>query len=306
MNGRERDDRPVAVGVDGSSDALRATRWAAREAARRRVRLEVFHALDLPDGFTRVSPSDALMAGLREAGAEIVRTATKVARQTAGIQVVPRLELGSATTALYAASRTARLLVLGASGRDRVFAAATLGSIPVKMAAHAECPVVIVRGGETEQRGERDAVVVGLDGGPLSESALAVAFEEAALLGVPLIAAHAWREGEARVVFDEAREYFDWQQVEDVAERTLTECLAGWPEKFPEVTVERAPIRDRAVSALLRLSERARLVAVGSRGRGGFSGLLLGSTSQALMHHAACPVLIARPAPANEQPGRVG
>lgn len=293
MNGQEGDDRPVAVGVDGSSDALRAARWAAREAARRRVRLEVIHALDLPDGFTRVSPSDALMASLREAATEVVRTATEVAHQTADIQVVPQLELGSATTALHAASRSARMLVLGASGRDRVFAAATLGSLPVKMAAHAECPVVVVRGEETDQRGERDPVVVGLDGGPLSELALAVAFEEAALLGAPLIAVHAWSEREARAVFDEAREYFDWQQVEDVAERTLSECLAGWQEKFPEVTVERAPIRDRAVSALLRLSASARLVVVGNRGRGGFSGLLLGSTSHALIHHAACPVLIA-------------
>jgi nucleotide-binding universal stress UspA family protein len=77
-------------------------------------------------------------------------------------------------------------------------------------------------------------------------------------------------------------------------QRLLAESLAGWPEKYPEVEVRRVMVTDRPRHELLTWSAKAQLVVVGSRGRGGFSGLLLGSTSQALIQHARCPVMILR------------
>jgi nucleotide-binding universal stress UspA family protein len=87
----------------------------------------------------------------------------------------------------------------------------------------------------------------------------------------------------------------DWRPIEEQAAEVLAERLAGWQEKYPQVTVRRVIKRDRPSAALRVAARTAQLLVVGSRGRGGFAGLLLGSVSQALIHHAQCPVLVARP-----------
>ena len=69
-------------------------------------------------------------------------------------------------------------------------------------------------------------------------------------------------------------------------------------QKYPEVSVRRVVVRDRPVRQLLEQAQDAQLLVVGSRGHGGVSGMLLGSTSQALIYHAPCPLLVAR----SEQP----
>jgi nucleotide-binding universal stress UspA family protein len=139
-------------------------------------------------------------------------------------------------------------------------------------------------------------VVVGVDGSPTSEPALAMAFEEAAMRGADLVAVHAWIEFTSDTAYATARQFLvNWDAVETRERETLAERLAGWQEKYPDVTVRRVVTGGQPTKRLLDQAVDAQLLVVGSRGRGGFAGMLLGSTSQALIHHAPCPLLVVRP-----------
>lgn len=137
-------------------------------------------------------------------------------------------------------------------------------------------------------------MVVGVDGIPVSERAVGLAFEEAALRAAPLTAlmacddfVHDTPDGSLRLVAD-------WGAVEAEEQRVPAERLAGWQERYPGVTVERAVVRGRPTRALLAAERGAQLLVVGGYGRGGFAGMLLGSTSQAVIHHAPCPLAVVR------------
>ena len=162
--------------------------------------------------------------------------------------------------------------------------------------SHAHSPVAVVRGRhDSAPVAESGPVVVGVDGSPASEPAIAAAFEEASSRGAPLVAVHAWYDSTCEDFSGTVRIIPRWEPVADDEERLLARRLAGWQEKYPDVEVRRVLRRDRPRHALLEAAEKARLVVVGSRGRGGFTGMLLGSTGQALVQHAGCPVLVVRP-----------
>lgn len=289
---------PIVVGIDGSSSALEAVSWAADQAARRRVPLRLLHTAMLPtmayaSGF---ATTDSFFAALDGAGRRYLADAeAEVHRTQPDLQVENSLLREHAAPALIDASRTARMLVLGSRGLGG-FTGLLAGSTAVTLAAHGHCPVAVVRGtqgGDTPRA--RQPVIVGVDGSPASEAAVALAFEEASLRGVLLIAVHAWTDYSSDVDYAMARIGLDMEQMETEQELVLAERLAGWQEKYPDVTVQRVIARDRPARHLLEVSARGQLLVVGSRGRGGFAGLLLGSTSQALIHHAQCPLLVARP-----------
>jgi nucleotide-binding universal stress UspA family protein len=166
-----------------------------------------------------------------------------------------------------------------------------VGSPAVSVAAHGECPVVVVRAGDDGVIRTEGPVVAGVDGSPTSIRALGAAFDEASWRGARLVAVHSWQDS------DYVPEYvaLGAEPAEEERARVLAESLAGWQEKYPDVEVERVVVKDRPRHQLLERSATAQLVVVGSRGRGGFKGLLLGSTSQALVYHAGCPVLVVRP-----------
>jgi nucleotide-binding universal stress UspA family protein len=141
--------------------------------------------------------------------------------------------------------------------------------------------------------------MVGIDGSPISEAALAFAFEAAVARKVPLIAVHAWTDG---VLEAAVAPLLDWDAIEVDEHRLLAERLAGWGEKYPDVEVRRVVARDRPAHALIEQATviAAQLVVVGSRGRGSAAGLVLGSVSHAVLHHSPCPVAVVRadPSPA--------
>jgi nucleotide-binding universal stress UspA family protein len=148
----------------------------------------------------------------------------------------------------------------------------------------------------------RKNVVVGYDGSTTSRAALVWALqsaqqrEEASVRGCGLTVLHAW----AQPYFDVAGsggpipESISVDVFEGEELRYLSEELAGWGEKYPDVDVRRAIRHGVAVGVLAAASVGAELVVVGSRGRGGFSSLLLGSVSHGVLHHARCPVMVVR------------
>ncbi|SFQ42546.1 Nucleotide-binding universal stress protein, UspA family [Amycolatopsis arida] len=282
----------MVVGVDGSERALDAVRWAAREADRLHAPLLAVNASGYPDLYVgaTVPPPDGLREQMQEQGWEFLREAERVAAETAGVRAELRLSVDSSVPFLIEASTSARMLVLGSSGRGG-FVGLLVGSTTIALTAHAHCPVVSVRGEERPGA----PVVVGVDGSPLSDDAVGHAFAEAAARETELVAVHTWSDADTEVVFSAARMDLDWEPMEESERRVLAERLAGWRERYPEVSVRRVVERDRPRDQLIEWSQRACLVVVGSRGRGGFRGLLLGSTSQALVHHAECPVMVVRP-----------
>ena len=184
----------------------------------------------------------------------------------------------------------ARMIVLGTRGLGAV-RGALLGSVTAALATHSRCPVVVVPSGDTPP--DDGPVVVGVDGTTNSEPAIEAAFTEASLRGVPLVAVHAWSD----VDFDTlpaAVENLPWEALGTSEEASLAESLAGWRERFPDVDVHKVVVRDRAVDQLLERSRPAQLVVVGSHGRGGFRGMLLGSTSRSLLHRIDRPLMIVR------------
>lgn len=283
--------KPVVVGVDGSESAWQATRWAAREAALRKLPLHVVYALGWPsEPYSAWNPgygSDSLRRA-EEHGRSLVAEAARIATEVApGVEVEQRVVTGFPIPRLTELSRDAGLLVLGSRGRGGVAGLLT-GSVTVALAAHSACPLVVVREGTDRTDGP---VVVGVDGSPLSEAAVAFAFDAAALRGAPLLAVHAWNDV---YLAPEVAIAFDWDAVAEEERALLSERLAGWGAKYPDVPVQRLVVADFPARTLVEQSAKAQLVVVGSHGRGGLTGLVLGSVSQALLHRAECPVAVVR------------
>jgi len=284
---------PIVVGVDGSASVSTAVEWAAEEAARHRVPLRLVHAYVLPSrGYPEiVLTGHEVRQAFEQQGNRWLEEAADVARAFApDVPVETSLVVDRPAAALIAASHDASRVVLGSRGLGG-FSGLLVGSVAVAVSAHGTSPVVVVRDGFRHD----GPVVVGVDGSPASEEAVGFAFAEASLSGAPLTAVIAWTD----FLVDSphhSRFRVDWSQVEAEQLRLLAERLAGWQEKYPDVRVERVVRHDRPVRALLDVAQDARLLVVGSRGMGGFTGMLLGSTSQALVHHAPCPLAVVRPA----------
>jgi len=288
---------PVVAGVDGSSSALAAVMWAADECARRNAPLRLVHAFSLPtNGYPALAGTgEEIRHAVEEQARAWLAEAAVAARATApDVNVTTALRRDGATSLLIEESRHARLLVLGSHGLGNV-RGLLAGPTAVALASHGKCPLVIVRGAAAD-----GPVVVGYDGSPASEAALGFAFAAASLRGARLTMILCWRDLVLESAYGAARFTADWDEVEDDERRVLTARLARWLDLYPDVRVERVMLRDRPVRALMRYGTEAELLVVGSHGRGGFDGMLLGSTSQALVYHAPCPLVVV------PSPGRCG
>lgn len=287
----------VVVGVDGSECSLAAVRSAAAEAVRRGRPLRIVHAFIWPLLRVPVEPSafGPPEGGLRNQAERILAEAAEHARLAApGLAVSTSLVDGAAAPVLLAESRHAALLVVGDRGLGG-FASLVIGSVAVQAAAHAACPVLVVRGEEHggERAAERDGdgggravsggpVVVGVDGSETSALAVGFAVEEAALRGAELVAVHAWSGPVSAGPGDMLPLVFDAARLEEEEREVLAESLVAWRERYPEVVIRPELVHGRATQHLIERSATAQLVVVGARGRGGFTGLLLGSVSQTI------------------------
>lgn len=283
--------RPVVVGIDGSDSALLAMRWAADEARRRKAPLRLVSSFGWSEGHDDSRPAhghtyrELLLGQTRD---RLAAAGTVAQQADADLEVQQHVGIGHPIPVLGSEARHAQLMVVGDRGLGG-FTGLMLGSVAVGLAAHADCPVVVVRGRDQVDPGSSLPVVVGVDGSPTSEAAVAFAFEAAAERRVPLVAVHTWW------VDPVISPLLDWDSTTVDEGEVLAERLAGWSEQYPDVPVQRVVAHDKAADVLRELSGRAQLIVVGSRGRGGFGGLLLGSVSHALLHHAACPVAVVRP-----------
>lgn len=286
----------IVVGVDGSLQSMHAVDWATREAVARRCPLRIVHAflwplLNVPTGPPAGAPPDA---GLDNAAKDILAAATDRARRVAAaLELSSDLPVCSPAAALIEASHDADLVVVGHRGLGG-FTGLLVGSVGVQAAAHAHCPVVVVRGGGEAAEPGAGHVVVGVDGSPLSDLAIDFAFSHAALHGLSVVALHVHQRPELTVPGDQPLPGPDGEDRRDYETRLLTDALAGYGDKYPDVPVHPKFVVGRPSAVLVAESADAALTVVGSRGRGGFAGLLLGSTSQTVLQHATGPVAVVR------------
>ncbi|MFE3098847.1 universal stress protein [Nocardia tengchongensis] len=288
--------RPVVVGVDGSPTSYQAVAWAAAEAAARGWPLHIVVAFGVqPSREPWTARGVAEHAAVRDEARRVLAEAARIAHRVAPedtisltAEAVDELVLPT----LIERSARARMMVVGNRGRGAI-RRALLGSVSAGLARRSHCPVAIVHGESDIGRTAADRpVVVGVDGSENSLSAVRMAFEEASQRKAPLIAVHAWSDTSG---FD--LEVVGWEAIRQSEDVLLAENLAGFAEEFPDVSVERHVRCDTPVRTLLDFADGAQLLVVGSHGRGGFDAMVLGSVSAALLHAAACPVLVVRPQP---------
>ncbi|TDC36672.1 universal stress protein [Micromonospora sp. 15K316] len=286
------DGAAVVVGVDGSEPALRAVRLAATEAARRRRPLRVVHGFIWPLLHVPLTaPAGAPPGGgLREQAERIVAAAVAEAETAApGVRVSGEIIDGEAAAVLLGETTTAAMIVLGDRGLGG-FSALVVGSVAIQVASYADCPVLVARG-ELRTGGP---VVVGVDGSELSTLALGFAADAAAARETDLVALHAYRHPTSTGPGDMQPLVYDEGLLHGEQEQVLAESTAGLGERYPRLRVTRRAVRARPGRALTDASRTAQLVVVGGKGRGEFTGLLLGSVSQSVLHHADCPVAVVR------------
>lgn len=290
-------DRMV-VAVDGSASSDAAIRWAVREAAMRNVALTLLHV---------ATPGVAVwgmgyaMAPLpmdygkleEEAGQDVLASARHVVSEAipsgGHVEVHSELVLASPVPTLLDATKDAQLMVVGCRGRG-AWHRGLFGSVSTALVHHASCPVAVIPDpAESKQPNADGPVVVGIDGSPASERATAIAFDEASWRRVELVAVHAWLDNDVSGLPSSA-----WPDFQSTAEETLGERLAGWSDRYPDVVVRRQVVFNHPARHLVEAAESAQLVVVGSHGRGGFAGMLLGSVSTSVLHSVHTPVIVAR------------
>ena len=193
-------------------------------------------------------------------------------------------------------SEQCTMIVMGSRGLGGL-SGMVMGSVSAAVVSHASCPVVVVReDNHVTEETKYGPVVVGVDGSGVSQKAIENAFKEADARGAELIAVHTWMDMQVQAsLAGLSAAQQQWQVVEEEQNALLGHRLAGWQERFPDVKVTKVVTRDRPVRALADASEGAQLLVVGSHGRGGFKGMLLGSTSRALLQAAPCPMMVVRP-----------
>lgn len=287
----------IVVGVDGSAASASAVRWAAREAELRNLPLAVVSVLapvvqaggpwpevPVPEEYVRIQQAEAT-----DVVDKAVRSAADGA--AAALQITGEVLLGPIVATLVNMSARADMMVVGCRGEDAV-SRALLGSVSSGLVHHAHCPVAIIHAEELPS--ERAPVVVGIDGSSTSELATAIAFDEASRRGVDLVALHAWSDM-GPIEFASANwAPIEWRNIKVAEEEVLSERLSGWNDQYPDVTVHRVVVCDRPGPRLLERAGEAQLLVLGSHGRGGFPGMLLGSVCNAVVNSAQIPVIIAR------------
>lgn len=302
------EDKVVLVGVDGSPESLEAVDWAVARAAKAGWRVHLLCAYSLPS-FTTASLDGGYAAlddsAIRSGAQKVIDEAAQRAVGS-GVKVTSSLETGDPAGVLVDLSDEATMAVVGTRGGGG-FADRLLGTVSSALPAHAHCPTVVVpRHMEGADFTPVRRIVVGVDGSDSARRALRWAVREAEVWGAELtaVAAVPLASGTGALAWLPAA--IDREQVLADVRGGLDRAVAVALEGHPGVKVRKHALDGNAAELMAEFSTAVDLVVVGSRGRGGFAGLLLGSTSQAVLSHAVCPVMVVpNRAPEEGATGRV-
>lgn len=290
----------ILVGVDGSPSSRAAVRWAARDAGMRHVELTLVHIIapvasiaaepeiPAPPGYVHWQDEQAKQL-IADADDAVVNATTNTGPSNVRSEVLHAPTIPE----LVALSQHAELMVVGCRGQGAV-SRTLIGSVSSALVHRAHCPVVVVHEQYLSAPRPEAPVLVGIDGSPASELATEIAFDEAARRNATLVALHAWSDVgplHAGMMYWAPD---GWATIRVGEQEVLAERLAGWQERYPDVTVKRIVVCDQPAHQLLKYARRSQLVVVGSHGRGGFTGMLLGSVGRAVVNSARVPVIVAR------------
>lgn len=291
----------IVVGYDGSEPAGVALDWAATEAERRGLPLTLLTVLDyfqtMP-GTVGVTPWPALNEEiLGRVAAEGARRARKNAQN---IDIASIAALGQVARILIEAGHDAEFITVGTRGHGEL-TGAMVGSVSIAVSAHARCPVVVVRGDSSLPPGPHRPIVVGIDESPGAEAALRFAADTAAGAGARLIVVSAYQPAVLQVwtgvllnAVTTEMNPGDNLDARTAAEKVVARAARIARTQYPGLEVSEQVLQGSPAGVIAATTYQAGLAVVGSRGRGGFSGLLLGSVSRRLLHTALCPVAVVR------------
>jgi nucleotide-binding universal stress UspA family protein len=281
--------RPITAGLDGSAESTDAAGWAAREAERRGLPLRLVHAwITEPISLPPMPAEEAARAVLDQ-------TAADIAERHPGVPVSTELIPDAATNGLIGAAADAEMLVLGSRGRS-VVVGFLLGSVGLPVVAHSSRPVVMVRAGAQESPAERGEVVVAVkDAGASAGALLGFAFAAAAVRGATVRAVRAWGMSSlfgSDVPGGLGQNTTTTDDLEAAERGVLTDAVAPWRERYPDVPVIEQPQFGNAAETVLGASSRADLVIVGRRPHRPPLGMRVGPVVHAVLHHAEVPVAV--------------
>jgi nucleotide-binding universal stress UspA family protein len=286
----------VIVGFDGSPGSRHAVRWAVYEAMSRQAVLFLLRAFSLPPG----ERGERFAVRWRpEAEREVAAIAGECRREAPELELRTEIRMGNPAATLAEAAAGAELLVLGAPAMSGT-RAVLLGSTSAELVRRLNVPVVVVRGERESRRVAEnprwfERVVVGVNGSQTSVRAIGFAYDFASRHDSELVAVHAWDELPPDALSTAHTWQLDWADIDDACRRELSEAMAGWQERYPNVPVRKeVTTAQRPAEALFTAAEEADLLVVGSHGRGVVRTVLLGSVSHAVMHYAPCPVAVVR------------
>ncbi|HYY02174.1 MAG TPA: universal stress protein, partial [Mycobacterium sp.] len=264
----------IIVGIDGSPESDAAVSWAAHDAAIRGLPLTIVH-VESPAAATwsqaavlEESAGEQLAEG-RSLLAHASTIARDVIADTAQVHITGEL-LSSSTPVptLVEQSKDTELIVVGSRGRGAL-SRSILGSVSAGLISHAHCPVALIRHDDPQlSHPAQGPILVGIDGST-SDLATAIAFEEASLRHADLIALHSWNDVNMNAIPG-----YDWSPTTTKEGHVLDEALAGWRDRYPDVSVQNRLVSDRAAHAIVEASESAQLVVVGTHGGGALAGML--------------------------------
>jgi nucleotide-binding universal stress UspA family protein len=274
--------RRVVVGVDPSTNAAYAAEWAAREATDRGATLHLVHAMNQPHGTSLVDPASSVRTMHETAAGQLDQVAGSLRTRYPNLTITTEIsELGAAET-LVTLSREAELVVTGTRGHGG-FTGMLLGSVSHRTAAHAHCPVVVVR--EEASENVRNEIVLGVE----PDQALApirFAFATAARFGASVTAIRAW------IPQSTYGGYFTMTPATDEQHGDVDQLLKATREEFPQVQVTRQFVNENAVTALIGASDGARLLVIGAHHHHGPLSMGTGYVVQGLLSHAHTPVAV--------------
>lgn len=289
----------VVVAVDGSDASKNAVRWAANTAMKRGIPLRIASSYTVPQFLYAegMVPPKELFDDLQAETLEKIEDARAIAHEVAPeIKIGHTVAEGSPIDMLLEMSKDVTMIVMGSRGMGGL-SGMVMGSVSSSVVSHASCPVVVVReDNHVTEANKYGPVIVGVDGSEVSQKATEVAFAEAAARGAELIAVHTWMDMQVQAsLAGLSAAQAEWAEVEKDQANLLDERLAEFTAQYPSVPVKKVIARDRPVRALSDAAEGGQLLIVGSHGRGGFKGMLLGSTSRSLLQSAPCPMMVVRP-----------